>query len=295
MSFWTLYLDVSGRIAETDPDTEFITVAGVILEKDRCGALRSFADQKHKKWKDTNYHSATGILNLLLNDSVCFVVYQLQRTQPAWSVFWSEGKMFYEKLVSEAKLQRIRGRKKDLMPFMQPGIVMRYYLLSECSSLLLGLSLREGKLSNVVDANRLHPLVLEIVADSDIQGDLNKRQFEKIWRDWGATSRLRDILHVRPQIDSVRIETEEQDPLLLLPDYLAGISHYKASVQSVEPPTDLPTSQIDALFDRLKQAGGNRMQQCYFDKKYPTIQRMIESSVSARNKSAKVLARSRNV
>jgi len=167
------------------------------------------------------------------------------------------------------------------LPFMQPGVVMRYYLLSECSALLLGLSIRGGKLSNIIDASGLRSLELEIVADSDIQGDLNKCEFENIWRKWATTTRLRDILHIGPEIDAVRIETEQQDPLLLLPDYLAGVSHYEASVNSVIPPIDLPATQIDALFDRLREAAGNRLQQCYFDKKYPTIERTIESDFTS--------------
>jgi hypothetical protein len=66
---------------------------------------------------------------------------------------------------------------------------------------------------------------MDIVADSELKGP----EAEKVWREaieeWPSRSRLSVELGVR-KTARARLETEEREPLLLLPDYVAGIYHH---------------------------------------------------------------------
>jgi len=55
---------------------------------------------------------------------------------------------------------------------------------------------------------------------------------------------MRDRLQVSPTLDAVEFRTEEDDPVLLLPDHLAGVIHYRTAPAVIENP---PPLGMDAL------------------------------------------------
>ena len=64
-----------------------------------------------------------------------------------------------------------------------------------------------------------------IICDSDIQGKKNTEVFKSFWEQSDRSQPSMESLGLRFVTRDVQVTTEQQEPLLLLADYLAGIVH----------------------------------------------------------------------
>jgi hypothetical protein len=115
---------------------------------------------------------------------------------------------------------------KGKVGFAKPGTVMRYLAFGRCSSASVGTYLRVKGRPTVLNANGLFILYLKVVCDSDIQGEENQKAFIESWQRWSSNSKLRDGLQISPYIESVEFKTEQEEPMILIPDYIAGSVQY---------------------------------------------------------------------
>jgi hypothetical protein len=65
---------------------------------------------------------------------------------------------------------------------------------------------------------------LELVVDTDLHEAETREQFKSLL-DWTKNSHLHLDLDVSTRATG-RVETEQDEPLLLLPDYIAGVYHH---------------------------------------------------------------------
>ncbi|WP_137895690.1 hypothetical protein [Ramlibacter sp. 2FC] len=93
-----------------------------------------------------------------------------------------------------------------------------------------------------------------VILDNEIHGEDNREAFAAIWQAMNEHQPKLNSLGVVRQVKTVALATEAQEPLLLLPDYVAGI------LQAANSTADtLAKSRVSALaakraYERLKRA-----------------------------------------
>lgn len=163
------------------------------------------------------------------------VVLQIEKKQPDWNQFWDDG---------DSEHKRLSGLINEQVGFARPGTVTKYLAFGECSAIGLGEKLRREGLPQLVDQFGFGILRLRVIHDKDIQGEDNQDTFSYMWKTWAESTQMRDRLHNSTTVDAVEFRAEEDDPVLLLPDYLAGLIHYRTAPSVIEKPKGLQVTDI---------------------------------------------------
>ena len=122
-----------------------------------------------------------------------------------------------------------------------------------------------GATVDVVDAYRT------VVPDTDIQGNENQETFKFLWDTYAAESTLLRNLNVRLVLDKVEFRTEQNDPLLLLPDHVAGCLHCELGVPDSDLPPALDRDAVTVLAKRLRSSEKISVHRRDFDLVYQQI------------------------
>ncbi len=263
MFSWSCYFDISGQIVRNDPISKKVTVSGVAIGDFEEASVRDALRSQPLKWRDTSFESANQVLDVILGFKLpCAVFHSTRRTQSgekAWSTFWEMGDSFHSIMASI---------EKGKVGFVKPGTILRYLLFGKCSALLNALLIEHDKSPQVLGSNGRSILRMNWVFDTDIQGDENQETYDEMWRHWGLTSRLPQVLNISPLIGAINFSTEENDSLLLLPDYLAGCFHWSKEMGTK---ATFCQSEIEDLKSKLVQGNGPlfREYKMEFSEKYP--------------------------
>jgi hypothetical protein len=158
---------------------------------------------------------------------------------------------FYDQ--AKAFLDDAEPRLKGRPVYLTADNIMRILLLSKGFAGLTGRMLR----ARYPWGSRPARLHMDIVADSELKGP----EDEKVWREaieeWPSRSRLSVELGVR-KTARARLEPEEREPLLLLPDYVAGIYHHADPRTRLARPIVTP-EQASSLVQGLRPSLGGRL------------------------------------
>lgn len=88
---------------------------------------------------------------------------------------------------------------------------------------------------------------VDIVCDTDIQGEENIEFFKGLWEclgdDQPLLSQLGLVFHAR----SVELMTEQSEPLLTLPDHVAGAVHTFSRPRSVDLPQGISEEALNDI------------------------------------------------
>lgn len=258
---WTIFCDIAGWVQES-PDNPIVTIAAVAMppervKKRRVELLKAF-DGEPAKWKKGGLVGWERAVNVILRPDVHVGVSQIHRVGPAWGQFYAQAKD-----VLEIAKRRLEGKAA----FLAPDNVMRMLLLSKGFAGLSGrmLSARHPW------GPRPATIRMEIVADSDLKGEEAENLFRRGLEEWPSVSELSKVLNVEQTVRA-RVADDEAEPLLLLPDYVAGIYHHADPrtrlARAVADPQDAALA-VNRLRERM--GVGQRLHEMpeEFDETYP--------------------------
>jgi hypothetical protein len=129
---------------------------------------------------------------------------------------------------------------------------------------------REG-LPRLVDQHGFGILLLRVIHDLDIQGEDNQDTFSYMWKTWAESTQMRDRLQISPTVDAVEFRTEEDDPVLLLPDYLAGLIHYRTAPTVIEKPEGLQVTDIETFVAAIDCQSNVLTRKWTFGEQFPSL------------------------
>ena len=142
------------------------------------------------------------------------------------------------------------ARLGEQAPYLEGDTTLRMHLLCRGFGQLVGGLLRAR-----------HPwgdgpatIEVELVADNDLRGTGDRKLFCESLVDWARQSRLICDLGVVPRA-SARCESEAEEPLLLLPDYVAGLYHHADPRTHLVEPVVQPEEAVRA-FAQLRERHG---------------------------------------
>jgi hypothetical protein len=246
---WALFCDISGRVRETI-DSPTITTAAVASPLDITASVREelrrlFPGDK-AKWKYGGRGGLEKVISVLASHDLSAGVYQVHIADPAsWANYFQQGKEFIGKVADDLK---------DAA-YLQPSMTLRMRFLAGAFAQLAGRLMRSGYRSDAASS----VIELDITVDTDFRDQETEHQFCESVRDWGPTSRLFEQLRVQPVVRDVRCKTEQDEPLLLLPDYVAGVYHHADPRTRLGAPVMAPKEASEAVEDLRRRLGVGRL------------------------------------
>jgi len=259
MNRLSLFFDISGRVTKASQNNDSFYVGGIIMPTIEEDSARQFLSIGLPKWKDATPESLLIIKEVITKFHIDCSVVVFDKSCSGYEKFCADGHDQHQKLASLTK-----GK----VGFAKPGTVMRYFAFGRCSALCVGTYLREKGRPTILDSNGFSILYLKVVCDTDIQGAENQKVFIENWTKWAGNSKMRNALQISPYIDSVGFKTEQDEPLILIPDYIAG------SVQNLSSSNihnSLSPNEISNFFNSLAETRSIIIDKFDFNEDFPVL------------------------
>jgi hypothetical protein len=256
---WAIFCDIAGQVSES-PANPVVTTAAVGVPSDVCETLRRRLVRAFGgaavKWK----HGKLEGLRLLQKAAAPYhyraAVLDLYREAESWTRFYRQAAEFRD---------RARADTGKRLWYLDGNEVMRMLLMGEGFSQLIGRLLR----SRHPWGDREATLDLVLVVDTDIREAESRAQFSMTLEQWAKESRLHRALGVSPSIVA-RVQTEQEEPLLLLADYLAGLYQHADPRSRLDFPVVTPEDASRAVSELRRCLGGRLYEMTdEFDFEYP--------------------------
>jgi hypothetical protein len=217
----TCFLDVAGRYSQTkDMPLVFAAIGMWSSEVDAVrDSLTTVLKSDFGKWSDSTKaaENAKAVFRLIVKRQLCGRIEIIWKESPEWKVFQEEGQQIYEKGVKNAQ---------EPMPYAKPMSTLKLQLFGSVMAKLWGhiLGLNRHRLPS--RNAPLQSVTVTGVFDSDIQGQTNQEIFRTVLEGVDELPRVEEKTGIRT-LFKVSIKTEQEEPLLLLADYLAGYYYSK--------------------------------------------------------------------
>jgi len=258
----TLFFDISGRVTEETAADSYFTVGAILMPTLKENEIRKTLSREIPKWKNASPQSLTIIQTILLDRDVQSVVLRIEKSQPAWDRFWNAGRAEHRKLTAFTNAKN---------GFARPGTVIKYAAFGKCAAIGLAEKIKRDGIPRLVNQFGIGVLQLRIILDTDIQGNDNQDTFRHMWNAWATSTNLPKSLCVAPKLELVDFRTEQDDPALLLPDYLAGWAYFCASEGKCTISSDRNQVSINAFSENLR-ASANVVEITWpFDEEFPDL------------------------
>lgn len=238
-SRYQLYMDIAGRVSESIDGYEYVTVGGICILPETIDTLRSQCSNL-PKWRDSKLDNALAAVDILGSYVLAALCVRMQKSQPRWRDFWKDGKSHHQSTAQRAENARETA-------FLKPGTTIKYFLFGECSARLAGELVRSIGRPSIKNSEGLSIVQLNVVCDSDIQGTENIRILKELFENSTNNQPRIRSLGIRLQVTNVRLQTEQEEPILNLADHLAGATH--TIMNPVTPPAAIKGADLGKISD----------------------------------------------
>ena len=260
MTKLSLFLDISGRVTRQNETDIFFTVCCVIIPNRIESLIRDLLPEDFPKWKEATIDSLSLIAKILSEHEIYCVVLVIEKNDPEWGCFWANGKNQTDTLS-----RQLKGR----IGFAQPGNVIKYMAFGKCAIMALELYLNNKGRSRFQDPDDLESFYLSVICDTDILGDMNQMAFTETWNCW-SNLEPRNTFRIKPVIQAVEFKTEEEEPIINLPDYFAGIIHYLSHTKKYLL-DELSLSQIQVFNETIRLSEKLCVERWLFKEIFPNL------------------------
>ena len=180
-------------------------------------------------------------MNIVMREALGIGVYSVEKYGAKWDQFWTDA-------------SEIRALSHGKNSFLKAAYQIKCLMFGTSITLACANAIKTG---NVVRAStRKYGLSTKetLILDNEIDGVDNVAVFKSIWHRMNAGQPLTESLGIRRTIEDVRLATEQQDRLLLLPDYVAGIAHAKVSQANVLSASRVNAEYVRNIHQRIEQS-----------------------------------------
>lgn len=215
MSRFTFFADIAGQVTLDAKGSNRITAAAVAVPSGEVENLRSRV-HGWPKWRDSNNDDARVAIEFLTETASSVAIASITKDSESWKRFWESAKPLQDAIV-----------RQDRSPagFIKPSNVVRFTVLGSSFAMALGHAIKIAHRPGMVDHRSRDIIERTIVCDSDLQGDENVSVFKDFWAQSDEHHPRMKEAGFRLITREVIVTTEQQEPLLLLADFAAGIAH----------------------------------------------------------------------
>ena len=249
---WAIFSDLSGQVMP-NLFNPIITAAAVAVPQEIVGLVRTQVRRRvPTKWKNGGLTGLTASADVIVKHHLRYAVSQLHVADDTkWQTYFKEGTAFHREALDKVGTP---------MHFLQPDLVLRMELLTRPVASLLG-RLLQAVYSETIDE---YTVDIEIVADTDLRTQDTEAHFRLAMLQWPRITRVRLILGLYPTVRDTRCETEQAEPLLMLPDYLAGVYQH-ADPRTVLGQPVVTREEASAGVSELRRRAGTLLFEDSFD------------------------------
>lgn len=228
-----LLVDIAGRFHRAGANLS-VTTGGVAIAADRADHVRSLLPPGLPKWGQCTLTQAMDVVQIVARECLAVGVVTRDLATPAWQKFWEDSADY------QFVLNRLQGGKAG---WLKPANIARTIALMDGAVVASG---HAAYLSNAIErANTNGAVTIDqtLIFDDELGGE-SLEFFMELWN--GARPQPRtQAVGVTFRTRDVRMATEQEEPLLMLPDYVAGL-HHCVQLASAGPNTfPLTAAQAD--------------------------------------------------
>lgn len=238
----TLFSDISGRPSRSLEGSTRLTAAAVALSTTELPEIRERLPSPIK-WKDITQPAAEQFIELLANHSTAIGVASVELDTPAWHKALLDEQDLHSAIATESRAPAGWAKLPVLLKY---DLLMRANLRT-LAQLLIG---QREKLH--WDSRGLAAIECEIVTDEEISGEENISVFKEFWSEERVPNEALSALGFRVRHPTVTLTTEQDEPLLVLPDIVAGLAHSAHMPNPGRIPMPLPHKLASDLLNPLK-------------------------------------------
>ena len=260
---WTIVCDVAGRVTRNVGGNPLVTVAAVAVPREVRNALpgrliRGFGGEP-VKWSVGGLDGLSLITRLVFRYALPVLIRKVYRAD-AWQRFWRDGDEFGKRLES------IVGERTR---YLASDAIMKTILFIGAFGALVGQLLAMRRVPEVARSDRRLGIELSLINDTDIEDPETRSLFASYVEDWPNVTGFMAEIGIEPRT-TVHFAREQDEPLLLLPDYLAGAFHHADDRAGLSKPVARP-DDVRAVIEPFSRRHGRLLlvQDGDFNEPYP--------------------------
>jgi hypothetical protein len=239
----TTLSDIAGRLTEASHNADKVTVAGVCLPSGALTQVRRRTPLDFPKWRDASDEDVDYLVSLMCRESLGIAAYSIDKRQPWWAKFWADANSVHSKAANLSC---------GSIGILKAGTLFKFLLFGESATLSVSRAISSGNLPPVRSLGGKFHIAHALVFDSDLQGEENIDAFAETWRTSNTRQPLTGIEY---KATTMQVATEQQEPLLLMPDYIAGLVHAKNSDSDTLKDSQVTPGAVDSALARLVKSG----------------------------------------
>lgn len=208
--------DIAGQLTSASHDTDKVTVGGVCLPSGALSKIRRDIPAGFPKWRDATDAHVEFMMALVCRESLGVAASSLDKGNDLWRTFWKDAARTHA---------AVANRSGGSVGFIKAASLLKFLMFGQSATISVAHAINSGALPRVVDSRRRLEILQTVVFDTDIQGTDNIEAFVQILRSMNMNQPLTRSLGIDWTVSTMRIDTEQDEPLLLMADYVAGAVH----------------------------------------------------------------------
>lgn len=261
MNRLSILADISGR---ADKSADPITAAAVVFDTGAVGSVRSHVSRL-PKWGECSASDAAFVIDLLASQAVAVSTTTVDRQTEAWRRFVSD----------EGVLQGAILRQRDKVAgWAKATNLLRFMLLCSACAAAQGHAIGIDRRLRILTPRGRVAIECSIICDEEVQGEETLEVFRSFWDEHNLPKATLARFGVEMVACDVTVTTDEEEPALIVADYVAGIG-LASAMPLARGRFPLDAVEAAKLLGRLKQGGKLVQRVERFDQSYDGIFRDV--------------------
>jgi hypothetical protein len=237
----TIFADIAGGISQKNYNADRITAASVCLPTESLDRIRKQIPPDLAKWRNASDSEVELMADLVLNEALGVAVYTVEKSGDKWEQFWDDA-------------ATVNSETRGQYSVVKAAFQIKCLMFVRTTAMVFASVIKANKFGGA----RRPPFNIStnetLIFDKEIDGEDNIEAFKSIWPRISEQEQLSELFGIRRNVNGMRFATEQDETLLLLPDYVAGIAHAGRSRANVLAASQVSTQIARSAQNRFEQA-----------------------------------------
>lgn len=257
MTRYTIIADMAGKLARVTTNPR-VTVAAVAFGSEDVERIRQSIPADLPKWALCSLAQAEMMADFIAHEAVAVAALSTLRDTPEWDAFWQES----------AKLQAaITRQDRKKAGFVKAANVTRCALFGWVVTLATAHAIKIAPRTRLLNSRGLEIIEQDVIFDADVSGDENIEVFRSLWTERRPQPKTNSI-GLELLVRDCTLANEQDEPVILLPDYLAGMVHCSRISDPRTLPLPLTQQQAHNCVARIDTLGKAEIYRGAFNLKF---------------------------
>lgn len=261
MSRYVIAADIAGLPTLSTTGSNRMTAAAVTVGARLADEARAMA-KSLPKWRDADEAIATQAIEQIERNALGVGIASMTKPAGAWEDFFAAAKPLQDAIVAQ---------DRSSAGFVKPTYVVKLVLLSHAYTLAGAQAVKMDRDPHIKDRSGLDLIECTIVCDTEIEGEENLEVFRSLWAASDQHQPKLNSLGLRTVTSDVVVTSDEEDPLIRLADFAAGIAHSALIPQPGRLKMPLEHEAAKRLLARLNSTGKLALVDQPFDVRYEEV------------------------